>query len=108
MKVLTIWEGTTNILSLDVLRAITKTRGEVLVAFHKSVMSKVEKASQTPELKEQGHRVKEATLKVMNFVQSNPDKAQIAARDLAYSLSRIYMGNSAPHPKYQNRKRIKL
>lgn len=92
-QVLTIWEGTTNILSLDVLRAITKTQGEVLVALHHSVMSKIQKASQTQELKDHSHRVKEATLKVMNFVQTNPDKAQVAARDLAYSLTRIYIAS---------------
>ncbi|XP_062572220.1 acyl-CoA dehydrogenase family member 11-like [Saccostrea cucullata] len=92
LKVLTIWEGTTNILSLDVLRAITKSRGEVLVAFHDDVISKVTKVSRVQDLKDQGHRVKEATLQVMNFVQKNPDKLNMAARDLAYSLSRIYMG----------------
>ncbi|XP_062592259.1 acyl-CoA dehydrogenase family member 11-like [Saccostrea cucullata] len=92
LQVLTIWEGTTNILSLDVLRAITKSRGEVLVAFHEDVISKVTKVSRVQELKDQGHRVKEATLQVMNFVQKNPDKLNMAARDLAYSLTRIYMG----------------
>lgn len=95
---MTIWEGTTNILSLDVLRAITKTQGEVLVALHHSVMSKIQKASQSQELKDQSHRVKEATLNVINFVQTNPDKAQVAARDLAYSLTRIYMGRSKVYP----------
>ncbi|XP_061162322.1 acyl-CoA dehydrogenase family member 11-like [Saccostrea echinata] len=91
-QVLTIWEGTTNILSLDVLRAITKSKGEVLVAFHDDVISKVTKVSRVQELQDQGHRVKEATLQVMNFVQKNPDKLNMAARDLAYSLTRIYMG----------------
>ena len=28
-QVITIWEGTTNILSLDLLRAVAKSRGEV-------------------------------------------------------------------------------
>jgi len=32
-----IWEGTTNVLSLDVLRAVDKSNGGVLVAFSKEV-----------------------------------------------------------------------
>jgi len=32
-----IWEGTTNVLSLDVLRAVDKSNGGVLVSFSKEV-----------------------------------------------------------------------
>jgi len=33
LKVLPIWEGTSNVMALDVLRAISKTGGESLKAF---------------------------------------------------------------------------
>lgn len=34
---LTIWEGTTNILSLDVLRSVIKSQGQVLGSFFSAV-----------------------------------------------------------------------
>ena len=37
MKVLSIWEGTTNILSLDVLRSIQKTKGDSLAILLKQI-----------------------------------------------------------------------
>ncbi|CAI9598619.1 unnamed protein product [Staurois parvus] len=36
-QVLTIWEGTTNILSLDILRSVIKSQGQVLSAFFSAV-----------------------------------------------------------------------
>ena len=36
-QVLSIWEGTTNILSLDVLRSLTKSQGEVMAVFFSAV-----------------------------------------------------------------------
>lgn len=39
-EVLTIWEGTTNILSLDVLRCMIKSHGQVLEAFFTDVKVK--------------------------------------------------------------------
>ena len=42
-QVLPIWEGTSSLMSLDVVRAITKTRGEVLRAFSARVNNIVDK-----------------------------------------------------------------
>lgn len=36
-QVLPIWEGTTNIMSLDFLRAVTKTKGESITALYEDV-----------------------------------------------------------------------
>ncbi len=53
VQVTPIWEGTTNILSLDVLRAILKSKGEVLVALQRDLGSRLTAiASAVPELSE--------------------------------------------------------
>ena len=44
-QVLTIWEGTTNVLSLDVLRALVKSQGTVLQAFINEVNARLDAAS---------------------------------------------------------------
>lgn len=36
-QVLSIWEGTTNVLSLDVLRSLTKSQGQALAVFCSAV-----------------------------------------------------------------------
>jgi hypothetical protein len=41
-QVLPIWEGTTNILSLDVLRAIGKSKGQVMLALHQNLTSRLQ------------------------------------------------------------------
>jgi hypothetical protein len=91
--VLTIWEGTTNILSLDVLRCNSKSQGQVLLAFDKDVENKLSGAPS--ELSHEAERLQTALRSVLKFVtthQRNPDVLSFAARDLAYSLSRIYIG----------------
>jgi len=42
--VLPIWEGTTNILSLDLLRAIGKSKGQVLLALDRVMTRKLGEA----------------------------------------------------------------
>jgi hypothetical protein len=50
-QVLPIWEGTTNILSLDVLRAIGKSKGETLLAFERNLKNRLKQAETIrPEL----------------------------------------------------------
>ncbi|VDI74666.1 Hypothetical predicted protein [Mytilus galloprovincialis] len=92
-QVLTIWEGTTNILSLDVLRCISKSSGQALISLKKDVDNKL---SRTPsELSKEAEKLQMALKSVLTFVtenQGNLDVLTFAARDLSYSLSRIYMG----------------
>ncbi|CAG2205051.1 Acyl-CoA dehydrogenase family member 11 [Mytilus edulis] len=92
-QVLTIWEGTTNILSLDVLRCISKSNGQALISLKNDVDQKL---SRTPsELSKEAEKLQMALKSVLQFVttnQGNLDVLTFAARDLSYSLSRIYMG----------------
>lgn len=53
-----IWEGTTNILSLDVLRAIGKSKGEVLKAWSQSLTRKIKQSEKNlPQLSSQSKKV---------------------------------------------------
>jgi hypothetical protein len=96
---LPIWEGTTNILSLDVLRAITKTEGGVILAFRDAVMEKVSHARQqwgrdlrsvTCDILEK--KLQETLVFLKQAAKERPEFLELSARDLAYSLARLYAG----------------
>ncbi|XP_006007532.1 acyl-CoA dehydrogenase family member 11 isoform X2 [Latimeria chalumnae] len=95
-QVLSIWEGTTNILSLDVLRSLAKSKGEVLAAFFTSVVGKLEAASNIPELESSVKSVRTALHVLGAFAQKAPAQGvafmEASARDFAYSLARLYTG----------------
>ncbi|NWI51021.1 ACD11 dehydrogenase, partial [Calyptomena viridis] len=94
--VLSIWEGTTNVLSLDVLRSLAKSQGQVMAVFLSSVQKKLELASGTTELAPAVQRMREAVGSLTQFMEaagSEPTVTmELAARDFSYSLARIYMG----------------
>jgi hypothetical protein len=92
-QVLPIWEGTTNILSLDVLRAIQKSNGSVLVTFGKEMTRRLSavKASPTIELHESAIKVQRDMERTLDFAQKHTKKLELAARDFAYGLARTYM-----------------
>ncbi|XP_053136038.1 acyl-CoA dehydrogenase family member 11-like [Hemicordylus capensis] len=95
-QVMTIWEGTTNILSLDVLRSLVKSQGKVLDAFLSSAQAKLEVASSFSELEPEVQMAQNALHKLGQFIQKMSSKGeagmQLAARDFAYTLARIYGG----------------
>ena len=92
-QVLSIWEGTTNVLSLDVLRAMTKSRGKAVEAFFSEVHFKLMGADEANAAAAEA--VTAAAKDVAQFIVENQNektKLEMAARDLAYSMTRIYMG----------------
>ncbi|XP_012946238.1 acyl-CoA dehydrogenase family member 11 [Aplysia californica] len=92
-QVTAIWEGTTNILSLDVLRAIQKSSGSVLLHFRDEVTARLLPAKEVGDLEQSACRVEVAMGQVLGAAaQMSPDQLQMAARQFAYSLARIYMG----------------
>ncbi|KAL5015901.1 hypothetical protein ScPMuIL_005490 [Solemya velum] len=91
-QVLAIWEGTTNILSLDVLRAIAKSDGRVLVSFNKQVHRCIAETIGQASLGAPAAKVGEAADSILKFVQNNAERLETAARDLSFSLARTYMG----------------
>ncbi|XP_056384655.1 acyl-CoA dehydrogenase family member 11-like [Hyla sarda] len=95
-QVLTIWEGTTNILSLDVLRSVSKSQGKVLSAFFSSTQEKLEAVSNIPSLSQSTSRLLQALQDLKDFTQKagmrGKSFTELAARDFAYSLAKIYIG----------------
>ncbi|XP_011614079.2 acyl-CoA dehydrogenase family member 11-like [Takifugu rubripes] len=95
-QVLSIWEGTTNILSLDVLRCVARSSGMVLHAYFTHTKSLLASASGVSSLAPAVNSVDRALSELKDFIQGAATKApgylELAARDLAYSLARTYTG----------------
>ncbi|XP_013810255.2 acyl-CoA dehydrogenase family member 11-like isoform X1 [Apteryx mantelli] len=94
--VLSIWEGTTNILSLDVLRSLTKSQGQALAVFSSTVQRKLELASSIEKLEPAVKLMQDAISSLVQLIQRAGSKGavtmELAARDFSYSLARIYAG----------------
>lgn len=91
-----IWEGTTNILSLDVLRCLVKTNGEALVAFRSHVKSKLENVKR-PLLKPAADKINHALDQLIDVVQKQTQVLEqgarvleYGARDFSFSLARLF------------------
>lgn len=83
-----IWEGTTNILSLDVLRAISKSKGQVLTAFQ----SRIQSAAEGSSCGESGDRLLKAGARLMEFALKSGPHLEYHARDFAFGLARTLAG----------------
>lgn len=91
-QVLPIWEGTTNIMSLDVLRCFSKSKFDVLKSLQQSVHSCLELGKQTTDMSNSCSKVENSLKYILNFVQDFPQLLPVACRDLSYSLARTYIG----------------
>ncbi|XP_073410163.1 acyl-CoA dehydrogenase family member 11-like isoform X2 [Dendrobates tinctorius] len=95
-QVLTIWEGTTNILSLDVLRSVRKSQGQVLSAYFSATQEMLEGSSNVPGLSQPVSRLLQALQNLKVFTHKAGERGsnfmELAARDFAYSLAKIYIG----------------
>ncbi|KAL0979322.1 hypothetical protein UPYG_G00183640 [Umbra pygmaea] len=94
-QVLSIWEGTTNVLSLDILRCIARSSGLVLQDYFTHTQSLLA-ADIHPSLSVAVRSVNSALSGLKDFLQDAalkpPGYLELASRDLAYSLARIYIG----------------
>ena len=89
-QVLSIWEGTTNVLSLDVLRAVGK--GDALRAFAEAVTRRLD-ALAHPALRAAAPRVADAGRRIAEYaarVASDGERQQAGARAFAFALARTY------------------
>ncbi|XP_078010533.1 acyl-CoA dehydrogenase family member 11-like [Phascolarctos cinereus] len=95
-QVLTIWEGTTNILALDTLYVLAKSQGQVMQAFSASVQEKVASASNHSELAPSIQCLRDALRRlawqVERLLAQGSTSMEMEARALAYTLARIYIG----------------
>ena len=89
VQVLPIWEGTSSVMSLDVVRALQKTGGEALVALQSRVETIVK--SSPPALVHTATGISQAMSNILKTIHSNPDKIQANARDLCLSIAHTYI-----------------
>ena len=97
-QVLPIWEGTSNVMALDVLRAMAKTKGEALRAFKNRVSNILQLAgkSNDPAITTALQFVKSALYGLIDFTSQNQSEVSVmemAGRDFAFSLAHIYVGS---------------
>ncbi|KAI9027473.1 hypothetical protein CLU79DRAFT_811656 [Phycomyces nitens] len=92
-QVNTIWEGTTNVMAMDVLRVLKETKGRVMGIFSSTMAAKVETAvSVNPEIfKSIGSIINDALENIQVFVKNTTDPLQLeaSARQLMFSLGRV-------------------
>lgn len=96
-QIFVVWEGTTNILSLDVLRSIAKSGGETLLAFRSHVKKRLQAGmnSNHAHLKDCATRVDALLDQLCQTVTNvNESLLQTAARDFSYSLARIFIAST--------------
>ena len=91
-QVLSIWEGTTNVLSLDVLRSIEKSKGDVIKSFISNVKRTCEKASAQSDLKPYADNILKSTNDLTKFMHSNQHLLLKCAREFSFSLFRVFSG----------------
>lgn len=93
-QVTPIWEGTTNVLSLDVLRAIE--RDDALGPFLDDIVRRVERVD-APHLRAEVAAVHQALDAIRGHLpralSEGLDCVQASARQFAYSLARTYMAS---------------
>lgn len=93
-QVLSIWEGTTNILSLDVLRAIEKENAAT--AFFEDVAHRLDLIN-NPKLLSTKNNAVEAVQKIQRYMVSmshmNSEEQQIGARHFAFALTQTYIAS---------------
>lgn len=85
-QTLSIWEGTTNVLSLDMLRAMEKEGGlEAFTSFADGLLNGITK----PELAGQKTSVQQKLQTVLQFIQqnNNPSLLTVSARDIAFYIA---------------------
>ena len=91
LQVLPIWEGTSSVMSLDVVRALQKTKGEALVAYKRKIERVLDSASAVDDFKEASTEIRRAVDQIMKRVSQNPENLQLMARDLTVSLAHTYI-----------------
>jgi hypothetical protein len=92
----TIWEGTTNVLSLDLLRVLQKVGPEILEVVTDTVKSRLSRLPLARcQLESEADMIRERMQDVVTFVLravgEEPQCLEVAARDLALSLAHVYI-----------------
>ncbi|MBI3604563.1 MAG: acyl-CoA dehydrogenase family protein [Nitrospirae bacterium] len=92
-QVLPVWEGTSNILALDVLRSIRKESADL--PFFQDLQEKLDGIHVQPleRLKERVNQIRQEAATHLSYLKSQPeDFQQFYARELADQMVRLYQG----------------
>ncbi|ORE05764.1 hypothetical protein BCV72DRAFT_275758 [Rhizopus microsporus var. microsporus] len=95
-QVNTIWEGTTNVMAMDVLRVMQETKFACLNVFKKTMDDKLDKAVQASErLRQPAQTVRTALRNIQDFVQKDQSRSylEINSRQLMFALGRVLAGS---------------
>jgi len=89
-----IWEGTTNVLALDLLRALAR-HPRAFVEYHKRVTQTLQSPLLTAAFKPTTTIIKVALNKISEFVdrisKNTTDFAESVARDLAFAMASVFI-----------------
>lgn len=93
VQIFAIWEGTTSVLSNDVLRAIIKSKGECLKALMQNIKRRLEPIcnGSDEQLKPSAQKVWHSTEQLFHVIESEPSTLESGARDLSFSLSNLFI-----------------
>lgn len=78
-------------MSLDVVRAIHKTKGEAITAFHFRVKNILQLSSTAPALSKSSSIISQSLSDIISTLQTSPDTVQLMARDFCLSLAHTYI-----------------
>ena len=78
-------------MSLDLVRAIHKTKGEAMTAFHSRVKNVIELASKASALNKTSSIISKSLSDIISTLQCSPDTVQPMARDFCLSLAHTYI-----------------
>lgn len=99
-QVTTIWEGTTNVLSLDLVRVMQKSKFAATALLHKTVLGKCKGARSSKQapavakmIEASAETLERSAHELQRFVATHNTATIVAlARELALSLSRNFVG----------------
>ncbi|KAG0172880.1 hypothetical protein DFQ28_009886 [Apophysomyces sp. BC1034] len=92
-QVNTIWEGTTNVLAMDVVRVLRETKGAALETFEKVLSDKINRAQRSDLRGEPTTHIRHALRNIRHFVTiANPVQLETSARQLTFALGRVLAG----------------
>ena len=100
VQVLPIWEGTTNVMALDTVRAIRKTNGEALTVFSQRIRIAVDSGmnSDNKDLKQASLTLQNCMKQFVKYCSKQEQlpldeifKQELALREFMFSLANLYI-----------------
>lgn len=91
-QVNTIWEGTTNVLAMDVVRVLRQTKGDAYKLFEKALLDKIAVSSKNAmQLEGAIARVRHALVNIRVFIETQLEAPlfDASARDMTFALGRV-------------------